>query len=161
MADSDSPEYPKLPRNIINRYKPRGEHGLMHSRILFRAKFSLGKYDYETIHSIVNTSPVLHVSFTTADEEDPFPATIPMLGFVGSFNSPTATLLEPCKMSYHFYVLLLSLDNSFNSVLYISSTFISAILLQNNPSANCRVSSRSLPPWLYLLSAYAAWYFLD
>ncbi|KAI9056082.1 hypothetical protein LZ554_001011 [Drepanopeziza brunnea f. sp. 'monogermtubi'] len=67
MADSSeaSSTYAKLPRNTVNRYgKPRG------------------RYEAEMINSIVNTSQVLHVSFPVPG--DPFPAMLPMLGFVGS-----------------------------------------------------------------------------
>ncbi len=65
---------------------------------------TLGKYDYETIHSIVNTCPVVHVSFPTSDPEDPFPAMIPMLGFVGSFENPEASLSEPLDLYLHGYI---------------------------------------------------------
>lgn len=63
-----------------------------------------GRYDYETIHSIVNTVPVLHVSFPTPDESDPFPAVLPMLGFMGSFSNPSATLSEPLDLYIHGYI---------------------------------------------------------
>jgi len=87
VGDSDSPSYPKLSRNTVNRYgKPRG------------------KYDYESIHSIVNTVPVLHVSFPTPDEDDPFPAMLPMLGFMGSFSDSAASLSEPLDLYLHGYI---------------------------------------------------------
>ncbi|KAH8684724.1 flavin-nucleotide-binding protein [Tricladium varicosporioides] len=86
MGDTDSPEYPKLPRNSIKRYKDRGT------------------YDYQTIHSIVNTAPVIHVSFKTPDEEDPFPAVLPMLGFMGSFSNQDAPASEPLDLYIHGYI---------------------------------------------------------
>ena len=58
------------------------------------ANITQGKYDFETIHNIVNTTQVLHVSFPTPDPEDPFPAMIPMLGFMGSFEDQNASLSE-------------------------------------------------------------------
>lgn len=80
-------DYPKLPRNTVNRYgKPRG------------------KYDFQTIHSIVSSSPILHVSFPTPDEADPFPAMIPMLGFMGSFSNRDAPLSEPLDLYLHGYI---------------------------------------------------------
>lgn len=65
---------------------------------------SLGKYDFETIHTIVNSVPVLHVSFPTPDESDPFPAVIPMLGFMGSFENQGASSSEPLDLYLHGYI---------------------------------------------------------
>jgi len=80
-------EYTKFPRSTVNRYgKPRG------------------KYDYETIHGIVNSTPILHVSFPTPDPEDPFPAMLPMLGFMGSFSDPSASLSDPLDLYLHGYI---------------------------------------------------------
>jgi uncharacterized protein len=49
---------------------------------------------------------VLHVSFATPDHDhDPFPALLPMLGFMGSFESPDSTALnEPLDLYIHGYV---------------------------------------------------------
>ncbi|CZR52052.1 related to flavin-nucleotide-binding protein [Phialocephala subalpina] len=86
MSDSEAPTYPKLPRNTVNRYgKPRG------------------KYDYESIHKIVNTVQVLHVSFP-APNSDPFPAMIPMLGFMASYSDQNAPLTEPLDLYLHGYI---------------------------------------------------------
>ena len=46
---------------------------------------SSGQYDYATIHAIVDSTPVLHVSFPPADDE--FPVILPMLGCTGSFET--------------------------------------------------------------------------
>jgi uncharacterized protein len=48
-------------------------------------------YDYETIHGIVNDSPVVHVSFTP-DASEPFPTILPMIGQMGSFEDQSASL---------------------------------------------------------------------
>lgn len=45
MSDSEISTYPKTPRNTVQRYR------------------NLAKYDHHTIHSIINSSPFLHVSF--------------------------------------------------------------------------------------------------
>ena len=50
-----------------------------------------GAYDYQTIHGIVNSTPVVHVSFPP-DASDPFPTTLPMVGQMGSFENPSAGL---------------------------------------------------------------------
>ncbi|KAF7862033.1 hypothetical protein EAF04_007913 [Stromatinia cepivora] len=68
MSDSEISTYPKTPRNTVQRYR------------------TLAKYDHQTIHSIINSSPFLHVSFNTPDPADPFPALLPMIGFAGIYN---------------------------------------------------------------------------
>ena len=61
-------------------------------------------YDYETIHGIVNTCPIVHVSFTPSPD-DSFPAILPMLGAMGSFESPQASLSDaPLNLYLHGYV---------------------------------------------------------
>lgn len=40
-------------------------------------------YDHVTINTIINTAPILHVSFN--DPEHPFPVVLPMLGRTGDF----------------------------------------------------------------------------
>ncbi|RAL67240.1 hypothetical protein DID88_008009 [Monilinia fructigena] len=60
--------YPKIQRNTVQRYRARAT------------------YDHKTIHTIINSSPILHVSFHTPDPEDPFPAILPMLGFMGIYS---------------------------------------------------------------------------
>ncbi|EIM86900.1 uncharacterized protein STEHIDRAFT_57501 [Stereum hirsutum FP-91666 SS1] len=86
--EDDVASYPKHPRSTVHRYKNRAA------------------YDYETIHRIVNTSPILHVSFPTGgdEDEDPFPAILPMIGFMASFSSPDSTALdEPLDLYLHGY----------------------------------------------------------
>ncbi|EER41574.1 flavin-nucleotide-binding protein [Histoplasma capsulatum H143] len=77
--------YPKYPRSTLNRYKHRGT-------------YELGK-----IHSIVNECAVLHVSFP-AGPDDPFPAILPMIGQMGSFEYPSADINEPLDCYLHGYV---------------------------------------------------------
>lgn len=116
--------YPKLPRNTINRYKPRGklaspsnipiQKNLAHysdqenmiskpftrvcdsslvssNQISQTRRTCLGislnipviisrlQHSQTNRLQVVNTVPVVHVSFLTPDPEDPFPATIPMV----------------------------------------------------------------------------------
>ncbi|KAI9849146.1 MAG: hypothetical protein M1837_005376 [Sclerophora amabilis] len=86
MSDSRS-SYPKHPRSTVNRYK------------------NIANYDYEAINSIVNASPVLHVSFPASHDadEDPFPAILPMIGVMSSFSSPDAPLSTPMECYLHGY----------------------------------------------------------
>ncbi|ODH48753.1 hypothetical protein GX48_05078 [Paracoccidioides brasiliensis] len=77
--------YPKRSSNTMNRYKHRGT------------------YDLGTIHTIINNSPILHVSFSPGPD-DPFPATLPMIGQMGSFDYPSADINEPLDCYLHGYV---------------------------------------------------------
>jgi nitroimidazol reductase NimA-like FMN-containing flavoprotein (pyridoxamine 5'-phosphate oxidase superfamily) len=60
-------------------------------------------YSLTTIHTIINTSPVLHVSFTSSPS-DPFPVILPLIGQMGSFSRPSAGLGEPLDCYLHGYV---------------------------------------------------------
>ncbi|KAF3095865.1 hypothetical protein TWF569_009900 [Orbilia oligospora] len=77
--------YPKSKTNKVNRLGERG------------------KYDCKTVHEIIASSPVLHVSFNTASPED-FPVVLPMIGKLGSFENPSADLSEPLDLYLHGYV---------------------------------------------------------
>ncbi|KAJ5179247.1 FMN-binding split barrel-related protein [Penicillium capsulatum] len=77
--------YPKRSSNTVNRYKHRAT------------------YDLGPIHSIINDSKVLNVSFNPG-AEDPFPTILPMIGQMGSFDYPSASLDEPLGCYLHGYV---------------------------------------------------------
>ncbi|CAI7564143.1 unnamed protein product [Penicillium bialowiezense] len=77
--------YPKRVSNTANRYKHRAT------------------YDLGPIHKIINDSQVLHVSFNPGPE-DPFPAILPMIGQMGSFDYPSASIDEPLECYLHGYV---------------------------------------------------------
>jgi len=47
-----------------------------------------GTYDFSTVHTIINTCPVLHVSFV--DPAHPFPVVLPMLGCTADYQNQTA-----------------------------------------------------------------------
>lgn len=61
-----------------------------------------GTHELEVIHSIINSSPILHVSFNTASS--PFPMILPMIGFMGSFARPSAGLGDVLDLYLHGYV---------------------------------------------------------
>ncbi|EUC49406.1 hypothetical protein COCMIDRAFT_84753 [Bipolaris oryzae ATCC 44560] len=63
-----SPSYPKTAVNKLGRLPNRGT------------------YDYQTIHTLINRTPILHVSFT--DPSHPFPVVLPMLGCTGNYSTP-------------------------------------------------------------------------
>lgn len=52
----------------------------------------------------MNSVPILNVSFATPDESDPFVATLPMLGFMGSFSNQSASQSEPLDLYLHGYI---------------------------------------------------------
>ncbi|KAJ5925281.1 hypothetical protein N7454_007920 [Penicillium verhagenii] len=77
--------YPKRTSNTVNRYNHRAT------------------YDLGAIHSIINESQVLNVSFNPGPE-DPFPTILPMIGQMGSFEFPSADINEPLECYLHGYV---------------------------------------------------------
>lgn len=94
-------EYPKDVHNTVNRYKHQGQ--LPHSLVFHKLTPSKAVYALTTIHTIINTSPVLHVSFTPSPS-DPFPVILPLIGQMGSFSRPSASLGDPLDCYLHGYV---------------------------------------------------------
>jgi len=77
-------EYEKTTRSTINRYKQRGV------------------YDEDSIHAIVDSAPVLHVSFVPGSlDDDPFPAILPMIGCTGSYTAPNSEQTSPTAIYLH------------------------------------------------------------
>ncbi|KUI57837.1 hypothetical protein VP1G_05168 [Cytospora mali] len=70
MSSEETQFYPKTADSAINRHKERGH------------------YDVETIHSIINSTPVAHVSFIP-DPSDPKPVVLPMIARAGTFPGDT------------------------------------------------------------------------
>ncbi|KAF4976676.1 hypothetical protein FZEAL_6690 [Fusarium zealandicum] len=77
-------EYPKEATNTIKRENDRAVYAL------------------KTIHNIVNSCQILHVSFNTSSQ--PFPVILPMIGHMGSFDRPSAGLGDPLDLYLHGYV---------------------------------------------------------
>jgi len=80
MVDETSPVYPKVAANAINRHKERGH------------------YEEETVHSIVNSTPVAHVSFIP-DPSNPAPVVLPMIARIGQFPGS-----EEAALYIHGYI---------------------------------------------------------
>ncbi|KAL1652273.1 hypothetical protein SLS58_000400 [Diplodia intermedia] len=74
-----------------------GEAYTQESYSRFNRHKERGTYDAETIHNIVNTTSVLHVSF--ADPASPFPVMLPMIGQIGQYEAD----VEP-HLYLHGYV---------------------------------------------------------
>ena len=82
--DEETATYPKHNRSTIRRLRERA------------------RYDFATVHAIFNAATFVHVSFLPTDPSvDPFPAILPMLGTVGSFEYPTA---DPATEPLDFYL---------------------------------------------------------
>ena len=86
LAHSRIPPDPKTPIDTVNRYNIRE------------------RYDLETIHSIINTSTVVHVSLSPASDAVTFPICLPMVGFAASYERPSASLGKPLDVYLLGYV---------------------------------------------------------
>lgn len=56
----------------------------------------------EKIHELVNASHLIHLSMNVPDS--PFPVTLPMIGQMGSFERPSASLGDPLDLYVHGWV---------------------------------------------------------
>lgn len=81
---SEQLEYPTRSFSKVNRYDVRATYAL------------------KTIHELVNTCPILHVSFTVPDS--PFPMMLPMIGQMGSFVRPSSDIGDVLELYLHGYV---------------------------------------------------------
>ncbi|ORY11692.1 hypothetical protein BCR34DRAFT_601138 [Clohesyomyces aquaticus] len=79
------PTYPQTAANKINRYKHQAT------------------YNVDTIHTIVNSTPVLHVSFVP-DPAVPAPIVLPMIGQMGLFPGDESRGEDDWKCYLHGYV---------------------------------------------------------
>ncbi|KAF2972890.1 hypothetical protein GQX73_g726 [Xylaria multiplex] len=97
---SEELQYPTQPYSKVNRYDVR------------EAKAT---YALKIIHELVNTSPILHVSFTVPDS--PFPTMLPMIGQMGSFARPSSDIGDVLDLYLHGYVSsrLINLSRKSNS----------------------------------------------
>jgi uncharacterized protein len=63
---------------------------------------SPASYALETIHGIINSAQILHVSFNPPNS--PFPVILPLIGQMGSFARPSADLGDVLELYLHGYV---------------------------------------------------------
>ena len=61
-----------------------------------------GAYDYETVHGVIDSSPILHVAFN--DPAHAFPVVLPMLGCTGRFGDEDTGLGEERDVYIHGWV---------------------------------------------------------
>ncbi|KAK0385242.1 hypothetical protein NLU13_7718 [Sarocladium strictum] len=98
-------EYPKDANNTVKRHNERGwsikpAQSLYHHHLTDSPAAAI--YALKTIHSLVNASPLLHISFTPPDSA--FPTILPMIGQMGSFDRPSASISDPLDLYIHGYV---------------------------------------------------------
>ncbi|KAM7202477.1 hypothetical protein V8F33_002697 [Rhypophila sp. PSN 637] len=74
-------QYPKQPYSTVKRLNDRAN------------------YELETIHRLINESRLVSVSFN--DPDSPFPAVLPMIGVMGSFDRPSADLGDVLDLYLH------------------------------------------------------------
>jgi uncharacterized protein len=86
MPRTTSLTYPRTPNlNKINRYNARES------------------YDLSTIHSIINSASVLHITLPPP-ADNPFPICLPMVGVAASYENPSAGLGDVLDVYVHGYV---------------------------------------------------------
>ncbi|KAK0742488.1 hypothetical protein B0T21DRAFT_283181 [Apiosordaria backusii] len=110
-------EYPKEAHNTVKRYN------------------HLASYTLRTIHTIINTTPLLHISFNTTPSS-PFPSTIPMIGQMGSFSHPSSSLSDVLDLYIHGYISarLTNLTRSSPGLpVTISASTVDGLLLSLTP----------------------------
>lgn len=128
-------EYPKKTQNTVKRYAPRGKSRDTEWTALRRQ----GTYELGPIHAVVNSARVLHVSFA-APPEEPFPAILPMIGVMGSYEYPSASVDEPLDCYLHGYVsarlMRLARDSEKGLPVCIAATKVDGLVLSLTPNSH-------------------------
>ncbi|KAK3945557.1 hypothetical protein QBC46DRAFT_302654 [Diplogelasinospora grovesii] len=118
-------EYPNEPYSTVKRYNTRATYAL------------------ETIHGIINSCPILHVSFHAPNS--PFPVILPMIGKMGSFERPSADDLgDVLDLYLHGYVSsrIMNLtrdsdsDSSSGLPMSIAATHLDGLVLALTPNSH-------------------------
>ncbi|KIX05782.1 uncharacterized protein Z518_03754 [Rhinocladiella mackenziei CBS 650.93] len=114
-------EYPKRAYNTVKRYNNRGT------------------YDLGAIHSIINTTSVLHVSFAPSPDQS-FPAILPMIGVMGSFEYPSSGVDEPLDCYLHGYVssriMRLARESPNGLPICVAATKVDGLVLSLTPNSH-------------------------
>lgn len=117
-----------------------------------------GKYDYATIHSLVDASPLLHISFN--DPTHPFPVTLPMIGCTGNFSDPDGPrTTTPQDIYLHGHIssrLFQSAERSSPSglAITIAASLLDGLVLALSPFHNsCNYRTAILHGYASLLTA--------
>ncbi|CAK7200021.1 hypothetical protein SEUCBS139899_002709 [Sporothrix eucalyptigena] len=121
--------YPKEVHNTVKRYSSRATYAL------------------KTIHEIINGAQLLHVAFQP--DNSPFPAVLPMLGQMGSFERPSADTGDVLDLYLHGYVSsrLMNVSRAKTTTgdgqetpaglpVTISASFVDGLVLALSPNAH-------------------------
>jgi len=128
MDDDHSLSYPKERRNTVNRLGKRAA------------------YDYETIHSIVNSASVVHVSFLPPspsgaydDPQDRTPVILPMIGKMGVYPEESGNA-PVCYLHGHTSSRLMKISDTSSSVdesdglpVCVAATHVDGLVLALSP----------------------------
>ena len=133
-------EYPKKKANKLNRYDSRGTQAKIRDLRIYELT-CIGTYDLGQIHSIVNSTKVLHVSFPPDNEStNPFPALLPMIGVMGSYDYPSSAIDEPLDCYLHGYVssrlMRLAKDSEKGLPVSIAATSVDGLVLSLTPNSH-------------------------
>ncbi|KAK5946302.1 hypothetical protein PMZ80_000444 [Knufia obscura] len=114
-------EYPKKQHNTVKRYNDRGT------------------YELGPIHTVVNNSLVVHVSFAP-NPDDAFPAILPMIGVMASYDHPSSSIDEPLDCYLHGYVssrlMRLARDSEKGLPVCIAATKVDGLVLSLTPNSH-------------------------
>lgn len=88
---------------------------------------------------MINSTRVLHVSFAPSPE-DPFPAILPMIGVMGSYEYPSASIDEPLDCYLHGYVsarlMRLARNSEKGLPVCIAATKVDGLVLSLTPNSH-------------------------
>ncbi|KAF8429770.1 hypothetical protein EV426DRAFT_668483 [Tirmania nivea] len=99
-------------------------------------------YDTTTIHTIVNSCPLVHVSFidTHPSSPHPLPFILPMIGCMGSYAYPSSSLSDPLDLYLHGYVssrfIILSQSSPGGLQVSVAATKLDGLVLSLTPNTH-------------------------
>ena len=122
-----------------------------------------GVYDEDRIHAIVDSAPVLHVSFIPrALDDDPFPTILPMIGCTGSFTHSNSAETPAPAIYIHGYVSsrLMKLPKSnqdddlpLGTPVCIAATHVDGLVLAATPfNHSCNYRSAVIHGWANIVT---------
>lgn len=86
-GSNDASGYPKTSLNTVRVYKQRGKEVPIWLHRAQRLILPVGHYDYRTVHSILSSTFVSHVSFIVEDEDgEPMPMNLPLTAVLGHYD---------------------------------------------------------------------------
>jgi uncharacterized protein len=100
---------------------------------------TIGTYELGAIHNIINSASVLHVSFAPSPDQ-PFPAILPMIGVMGSYDYPSSGIDEPMDCYLHGYVssriMRMARDSEQGLPVCVAATKVDGLVLSLTPNSH-------------------------